>query len=78
MRSRLTDERGMTLPEVMVTMVIALIMSLATFALVDVTMRQTKEISDRVDGVQRGRVAMDLMTRQLRSQVCLGDGPHVC
>jgi prepilin-type N-terminal cleavage/methylation domain-containing protein len=72
MRPRLADERGMTLPEVMVTMVIALIMSLATFALVDVTIRQTSEISDRVDGVQRGRVVMDLVTRQLRSQVCLG------
>jgi prepilin-type N-terminal cleavage/methylation domain-containing protein len=72
MRRRLNSERGMTLPEVMVTMVISMILSLATFALVDVTMRQTGEISDRVDGVQRGRVAMDLMTRQLRSQVCLG------
>jgi hypothetical protein len=37
-----------------------------------VTIRRTSEISSRVDGVQRGRVAMDLMTRQLRSQVCLG------
>ena len=62
----------MTLPEVLVTMVIALVLSLATFALVDVTIRRTGEISQRVDGVQRGRVAMDLMTRQLRSQVCLG------
>ena len=62
----------MTLPEVLVTMVIALVLSLATFALVDVTIRRTGEISSRVDGVQRGRVAMDLMTRQLRSQVCLG------
>ena len=72
MRERLSSERGMTLPEVLVTMVIALVLSLATFALVDVTIRRTGEISQRVDGVQRGRVAMDLMTRQLRSQVCLG------
>jgi prepilin-type N-terminal cleavage/methylation domain-containing protein len=71
-RARLKSERGMTLPEVMVTMVIALILSLATFALVDVTIRRTGEITARVDGVQRGRIAMDLMSRQLRSQVCLG------
>ena len=72
MRNRLNSERGMTLPEVLVTMTIALVLSLATFALVDMTIRRTGEITARVDGVQRGRVAMDLMTRQLRSQVCLG------
>lgn len=72
MRDRLNSERGMTLPEVMVTMTIALVLSLATFALVDVTIRRTGEITARVDGVQRGRVAMDLISRQLRSQVCLG------
>lgn len=72
MRDRLDSERGMTLPEVMVTMVIALILSLATFALIDVTIRRAGEITARVDGVQRGRIAMDLISRQLRSQVCLG------
>ena len=67
----------MTLPEVLVTMVIATILALATFSLVDVTLRRTSEITSRSDGVQRGRVAMDLMTRQLRSQVCLGASASV-
>ena len=31
------------------------------------------EIADRQDAVQRGRQAMELITRQLRSQVCLGE-----
>jgi prepilin-type N-terminal cleavage/methylation domain-containing protein len=77
MIDRLSSERGMTLPEALVTMVIATILALATFSLVDVTMRRTSEINSRSDGVQRGRVAMDLMTRQLRSQVCLGPSASV-
>ena len=34
-------------------------------------MRRTGEIGARVDTTQRARVAMDSMTRQLRSQVCV-------
>jgi hypothetical protein len=33
--------------------------------------KANKEVSDREDALQRGRVALELMTRQLRSQVCL-------
>jgi prepilin-type N-terminal cleavage/methylation domain-containing protein len=75
MRSRLSSERGVTLPEVLVSVTITLILSLATFALIDVTIRRTGEISARVDSVQRGRVAIDLITRQMRSQICLGTAP---
>ena len=34
-------------------------------------MGRSGEVAARVDAVQRGRSAMDEMTRQLRSQVCL-------
>ena len=34
------------------------------------------EVNARVDAVQRGRTAMDTMTRQLRSQVCLQQRRH--
>ena len=51
MIERLSSERGMTLPEVLVTIVIALVLSLAAFSLVDVTIRRTGEISARVDAV---------------------------
>lgn len=72
--SRLRDERGMTLMEMLVAMVIGLLVCLAVFSLVDFTMRRYGETSGRVDANQRGRVAMDLITRQLRSQVCLPSG----
>jgi type II secretory pathway component PulJ len=69
--SRLREERGITLPEVLVSVAIAMIISLATFALIETVMRRAGDISARVDSTQRGRSAMDFITRQLRSQVCV-------
>jgi hypothetical protein len=71
MLARARREDGMTLPELLVTLTIAMAISLAVFSLVEVTMRRSGEVAARVDAVQRGRMAMDEMTRQLRSQVCL-------
>jgi prepilin-type N-terminal cleavage/methylation domain-containing protein len=71
MLTRLDDERGMTLPEVLVAMVCAVILSLAAFALVDVVMARSGEVNARVDTTQRARGAMDDVTRSLRSQVCV-------
>jgi hypothetical protein len=68
---RLAREDGMTLPELLVTMTIAMVITLATFSLVEVTMGRSGEVAARVDAVQRGRSAMDDISRQLRSQVCL-------
>jgi prepilin-type N-terminal cleavage/methylation domain-containing protein len=70
----LTDERGMSLVEMMIAMVIAMVISLASFALIDFSMRRAGEVAGRVDADQRGRVAMDTITRQLRSQVCQQTG----
>lgn len=73
--TRLRAQDGMTLVELLVTMAIMSVVSLATFSLIDVTLRRSGEITARVDTVQRGRSAMDAMTRQLRSQICLGFSP---
>jgi prepilin-type N-terminal cleavage/methylation domain-containing protein len=64
------DQRGFTLPELLITLIIAMIVSLATFSLIDFVMRRNGEISTRVDTVQRARTGMDQVTRLLRSQVC--------
>src|SRR4051812_32253192 len=71
MFKRLRQQEGFTLPEMLVTMSIGLIVALAGLTLVDVTMRRSGEISARIEAVQSGRGAMDTMTRELRSQVCL-------
>lgn len=65
-----TDESGFTLPELLVSMAIALMISLATFTLVEVVMKRSGQVADRVDTNQRARTTMDLITRQVRSQVC--------
>jgi hypothetical protein len=66
----LRDERGVTLFEALLTIVVGLGILGVTFLLMDVSFSQTAKISDRVEAVQRGRVTMENITRQLRSQVC--------
>jgi Tfp pilus assembly protein PilW len=70
LKPRLHSERGFTLPELTITLLITMILSLATFSLVEVVMRRNGDTTARIDAVQRGRTAMDLITRDLRSQVC--------
>jgi prepilin-type N-terminal cleavage/methylation domain-containing protein len=68
---RLRGEGGFTLPELLTTLWIAGVVMLAAFGLVDFVMKRTSEAEQRVEATQRGRTGMDLITRQLRSQVCL-------
>jgi hypothetical protein len=58
--------------ELVVAMALGMGILLIAFHLLDRSLGLTREVSDRVDAVQRGRLAMDTMTRQLRSEVCLG------
>jgi len=72
-RPRISDERGFSLPELLVAMFIGLIVLMAAFMLLDRSFSASGQIADRSEALQRGRQAMDLITRQLRSQVCLGN-----
>lgn len=67
---RLHSESGFTLPELLITLTITMILSLATFSLIEVVMRRTGDTTSRIETVQRGRTVMDQITRDLRSQVC--------
>jgi prepilin-type N-terminal cleavage/methylation domain-containing protein len=62
---------GFTLPELLIALSMSLIVAFAALTLVEVVMRKTDDTQNRVASVQRGRMAMDTITRQLRSQVCL-------
>jgi type II secretory pathway pseudopilin PulG len=68
---RLRDERGFSLTETLAGMSVALVVLLAAFALLDSTVQLTSRTQGRVEAVARGRQAMDAITRQLRSQVCV-------
>jgi type II secretory pathway pseudopilin PulG len=63
----------MTLIELMVGLSIALVVTFASFAVLGRATTASNEIADRQDAIQRGRQAMESITRQLRSQVCLGE-----
>lgn len=71
-RPPLRDERGFSLPELLMAMVIGMVILLAAFMLLDRSISASGQIADRTEALQRGRQALDLVTRQLRSQVCVG------
>jgi prepilin-type N-terminal cleavage/methylation domain-containing protein len=71
-RPRISDERGFSLTELLVAMVIGMIVLLASFMLLDRSFSASGSVADRTEALQRGRLTMDLITRQLRSQVCVG------
>jgi prepilin-type N-terminal cleavage/methylation domain-containing protein len=70
MSRRIRAQEGFTLPELMVAMMIGMMTILAVYGVLETTMKQTTRIAGRVNATQRGRIAMDIITRQLRSQVC--------
>jgi hypothetical protein len=68
---RLREEAGMTLMEVLTAITIGFIVLSAMFAMLDTTVRLNTGVMSKTDAMQRGRLAMDVMTQELRSQVCL-------
>jgi type II secretory pathway pseudopilin PulG len=73
LRHRLGAESGMTLIELVIGLSIGLVVTFASFAVLGRATTASHEIADRQEAVQRGRLAMEMITRQLRSQVCLGE-----
>jgi hypothetical protein len=65
------DEAGFTLVELLSAITVGMIVLLATFAVLDRSVSTASEVAMREETLQRGRQAMGLITRQLRSQVCL-------
>jgi hypothetical protein len=70
---RLRDEAGMTLMEVLTACTIGMIVLGAMFAMLDTTVRLNTGVMSKTDAMQRGRQAMDVITQELRSQVCLNN-----
>lgn len=68
------EESGFTLIELLVACSVGTIVLLATFMMLDTSVTLTGKVTDRVDRTSRGRVAMETITRQLRSQVCPAAG----
>ena len=71
-RRRLAAQDGFTLVELLMAMSIGTIVLMAAFYTLDRAGQIQREAADRSDALQRGRIALELVTRELRSQVCLG------
>lgn len=69
-RGRLRDERGFTLPELLMSVMIGTVVMLAAVNLIDASVRASDEVLDRVDGLGKGRQALEQLTQRLRAQVC--------
>ncbi len=67
----LAAEDGFTLPELLMGMIVGLIVLFGAIQLLDRSTILAGTTRQRVDSAQRGRAAMDFITRDLRSQVCL-------
>ena len=72
--TRLREQRGFTMIELLVVMFIAGIVLAGANALMQTVLRQSTSIVSKTEASQRGRLVMDRMTRELRSQVCLDLG----
>jgi hypothetical protein len=70
LRARLRSERGFTVVETVVAAAVGSVVMLAIFFLLDTSVKQSSGVNARVDSTQRGRAAMESITRELRSQVC--------
>jgi hypothetical protein len=76
--SRLREERGMTLMEVLSAMTVGFVVIAGVFGLLESSVRLNTGVMAKTDAMQRGRIGMDKITQQLRSQVCLDlDNPAI-
>jgi Tfp pilus assembly protein PilV len=66
------EQSGFTLPELLTSIFIGMIVIMAAFMLLDRAVTGSAQVADREDASQRGRVAMEQIATRLRSEVCLG------
>jgi Tfp pilus assembly protein PilW len=64
-------QAGYTIVELLVAMGVGLVVVTGAFSLIGSAFPLSSATQDRVDATQRGRVALDQILTQLRSQVCI-------
>jgi prepilin-type N-terminal cleavage/methylation domain-containing protein len=74
--THLSDTRGFTLIEMLVAILVGVIVTGATFSILDISLSQSARIADRVSADQRGRIAMEKILLELHSScVSIGANP---
>jgi type II secretory pathway pseudopilin PulG len=69
--TRVRSQAGFTLVELLAAMGISMITLVMVLAVLDTSVKQSNAVAGRVNATQRARLAMDSVTRQLRSQICI-------
>jgi type II secretory pathway pseudopilin PulG len=75
--SRIRDEDGFTLVELLAAMVVGMIVLFAVFGLLDGAVRIHAKTTDQIETTGRGRLAIDLVSQSLGSRICLGEVPSL-
>lgn len=70
-------EQGFTLIEMLVTLVTGIVIVLAAFSILDVSLTQSARISERVETDQRARLAMEKILLELHSSCVVSAGNAV-
>lgn len=65
------QDDGFTIMELLVGGSVGILVLFGAISVLDSTLRISRQTQGRVDTAQRARTAMETMTRELRSQVCL-------
>jgi prepilin-type N-terminal cleavage/methylation domain-containing protein len=65
------EQRGFSLIELIVALAVGMVILIAALTLLDRSLFTANEVDDRVGTNQRGRLPMEIVTRALRSQVCM-------
>lgn len=73
LRIAVRAQGGFTLIELLIAMSCGIIIMLATFALIDLTVEMTQRVTDRVDSTARGREFMEQLVQELNSGCLLPD-----
>jgi prepilin-type N-terminal cleavage/methylation domain-containing protein len=71
--SRAREQAGFTLVEMLVAAMVLGVVIIGALTMIEVVLRQGSGVVQRTEAAQRGRLALDQMTRQIRSQVCLNE-----
>jgi prepilin-type N-terminal cleavage/methylation domain-containing protein len=64
------EQAGFTVVELLVAMMVLGVVAFGAMTMMEVVMRQGRGVVDRTEAAQRGRLVLDAITRQVRSQVC--------
>jgi len=71
LRTELRRDEGMTLIEMMVGAAAATVVVMASYAAISAATQMQMRTTDRIDSVERGRGAMETITRDVRAQECV-------